>query len=533
VPVREPWRVLAPLLVVHWLALVFFTLSVHRNGWLFYQGGDQIWYWASSWLMGHGSITLPRVSYGWPLVLLPFSWIAGPSYLRGLPADVLLQVLILAPIALYCMYDIGARIAGRVVGYLAALAWTVGPYLAIPLFVQRYHEKYVDQFLPHPLGLTAMADYPSLVLLLVAAALGVRAVQSRDPATALVAGLVAGLSAGMKPSNLIWPPALAVLLLLARRWREAVAFGIGLLPALGALALWKYRGFGYVPAFAYQETRMALGGDTLLEPYHRYVHINWHQLHVNQQQLAEFFFSLRVLEVAPAVGAIAVARRSWPTAVFLSLWFWSFVVLKGSSDNASVESGSFFRFLMPAAPALLLMLAALPVLIPRVGPRLADRFHPPAPRPLSWKVVAVAAVVFGLVPLVAVAPVSPLKGPRQSIQIHRIATLVDGKLALEADVSGRAVHLRWRPSGGAGTSVFYRLSRAPGPSDVACEFRPGAADECLINTVPLEAVRRTTAADRPGPGTWTYRIGVAANYRDDPKLGDVFLVSRPVTVTVR
>jgi len=483
--------------------------------------------------MGHGSITLPRVSYGWPLVLLPFSWIAGASYLRGLPAAVLLQVLVLAPVALYCMYDIGARIAGRLVGYLAALAWTLGPYLVIPLFVQRYHEKYVDEFLPHPLGLTAMADYPALVLLLVAAALGVRAVQSRDPATALVAGLAAGLSGGMKPSNLIWPPALAVLLLLARRWRETVAFGIGLLPALGTLALWKYRGFGYVPAFAYHETRMALGSGTLLDPYHRYVHINWHQLHINQLQLAEFFFSVRVLEVAPVVGAIAVARRSWPTAVFLSIWFWTFVVLKGSSENASVESGSFFRFLMPAAPALLLMLAALPVLIPRVGPGLADQFRPPAPGPLSWKVVAVAVVVLGLVPLVAVAAVSPLKGPHTSIQVRRIATLVDGSLDLQADVRGRAVHLRWRPSGGAGTAVFYRLSRSPGRTDVACEFRPGAADECLARTVPLRTLRRTSAVDGPGPGTWAYRIGVSANSRDDPRLGDVFLVSRPVTVTVR
>src|SRR5439155_625772 len=194
--------------------------------------------------------------------------------------------------------------------------------------------------------------------------------------------------------NLIWPPALAVLLLLARRWRETVAFGIGLLPALGTLALWKYRGFGYVPAFAYHETRMALGSGTLLDPYYRYVHINWHQLHINQLQLAEFFFSVRVLEVAPVVR--------------------------------------------------------------------------------------------------------PLKGPHTSIQVRRIATLVDGSLDLQADVRGRAVHLRWRPSGGAGTAVFYRLSRSPGRTDVACEFRPGAADECLARTVPLRTLRRTSAVDGPG-----------------------------------
>ena len=534
-PVREPWRVLGPLLVVQWLALGLFTLSVHHNGWLFYQGGDQIWYLASSWLLGHGSITVPRVSYGWPLVLLPFSWIWGGSYLRGLPATVLLQVLVLGPIALYCMYDIGARIGGRVVGYVSAAAWTIGPYLVIPLFVQRYHEKYVDQFLPHPLGLTAMADYPALVLLLVAAALGMRAVQSRDPATALVAGLAAGLSIGMKPSNLIWPPAVAVLLLLTRRWRETLAFGIGLLPALGALALWKYRGFGYVPAFqsSYEEMRLAAGSDSLLHPYHHYVHINWHQLHINQLQLAEFFFSVRVLEVAPIVGAIAVARRSWPAAAFLSVWFWSYVVLKGSSDNASVEDGSFFRFLLPAAPALLLMLAALPVLVPRVGPRLADRFHAPPPGKLSKRTVIVAAIALGLVPLAAAGAVRPLKGPEDLIQVRRVATPVDGGVDLQAAVKGRTVLLKWRAEAAAGTSVFYRLARARGRTDVACDIRPGAADECLADVRAVRTQRSTSAVDRPGPGTWTYRVGVGTNYLNDPAQGDIFLVSRPVTVTVR
>ena len=35
-----------------------------------------------------------------------------------------------------------------------------------------------------------------------------------------------------------------------------------------------------------------------------------------------------------------------------------------------------------------------------------------------------------------------------------------------------------------------------------------------------------------GKGTWTYRIGVAANYLDDAEGGDVFVVSRPATVKV-
>ena len=43
--------------------------------------------------------------------------------------------------------------------------------------------------------------------------------------------------------------------------------------------------------------------------------------------------------------------------------------------------------------------------------------------------------------------------------------------------------------------------------------------------------RVTSFADRPGPGTWSYRIGVAANWLDDPTLGDVYVVSSPVSVS--
>ena len=39
----EPWLVLVPLLLVQWIAEIVFSLSVHHNGFLYYQGGDQIW----------------------------------------------------------------------------------------------------------------------------------------------------------------------------------------------------------------------------------------------------------------------------------------------------------------------------------------------------------------------------------------------------------------------------------------------------------------------------------------------------------
>jgi hypothetical protein len=48
----------------------------------------------------------------------------------------------------------------------------------------------------------------------------------------------------------------------------------------------------------------------------------------------------------------------------------------------------------------------------------------------------------------------------------------------------------------------------------------------------VATTRSNEAVVQPGRGVWTYRVGVAANYLNDESLGDVFLVSRAVTVAV-
>ncbi len=455
IPLREPWRLLVPLLVVHWLALLVFTARVNHNGWLFYQGGDQIWFWTTSWLMGHGSITVPSVSHGWPMLLVPFTWIGGPGFLGGLPWPLLLQALVVAPIALWCVYELGARIGGRVIGYWAAAIWTLGPYVAVPLFVDRYHDRYVDQFLPLPLGLTAMADYTGTVFLLLSAVFTLRAIENRDPGTAAVAGLAAGFAAVVKPSNLIFLAAPAVALLAARRWRELLVGAAALAPAVLALAIWKYRGYGYLPAFASQETVVALGPDSLTAPYDKYVDINWDNIGDNLASLREVFWSMRVLQWLPFAGAIAVARRSIPVALMLSVWFWGFFVLKGSSDDATVDSGAFFRFLLPAIPAFLLLGASLPLLIPKYGIELARRTALPKPRALGRRALVAAVVVLGLFPVVAAAASSPLRGPDEVLQHIEIAVPVRG-IELEATGAAR------RPAAlvGAGHGLDARLLQA-------------------------------------------------------------------------
>ena len=45
----EPRLVLGGFVVLQWLTLVAFALVVRRNGWLFYQGGDQTFHYSAAW----------------------------------------------------------------------------------------------------------------------------------------------------------------------------------------------------------------------------------------------------------------------------------------------------------------------------------------------------------------------------------------------------------------------------------------------------------------------------------------------------
>jgi len=534
IPLPEPWRGLALVLAVHWVALLLFTLSVHHNGWLFYQGGDQIWYWTAGWLLPAGDITEPLITQGWALVMAPATLVAGPGFVSGLPYTVLLQALVLAPIALWAVYEIAARIGGRPIGYVAALLWTLGPYLAIPAFDQRYHEKYVEQFLPHPLGLTLMPDYVSTVLLIVTAAFALRAIAERDPRAAILAGLVAGFAATIKPSSMLILPPLVAVLVLWGRWRELLAFAAAVAPGVGAFTLWKYQGYGYLPALldAAPATHLAAGDDLISEAYDKYIGIDWTHLHDNILGLRENFFSIRVLEFLPVAGAIAVARRSLAAACLLVFWFALFFVMRGAHEVSSMDSGSFWRFQLPTVPALVVLAAALPTLIPRVGTLLAERYPRPRTPRLRWRTLAVAAAFLALVPLVSAAVVTPLTEPDRTVQLDEIAIPVSSDLAARTAVAGGEVRLTWDRWSSSAARVFYRLVRAEGATDVFCLAHANGADECELTGAVVLATRRTALRDRPGPGTWTYRVGVAANYLDALDVGDVFLVGPPVTVTL-
>ena len=523
---------LATLVALQIALTVALFFSVEHNGWLTYQGGDQLWLVTSGWLLGQGVLPYALVGPVWPVLLMPLTWISGASSLDLLPLTTILQVAVLGPIATVAVYDIGARIAGRAAGLWCSLTWVLAPFLATPLFVDRYQERWTDQVLVQALGLTQLADFPSTVLVLVAAALVLRSLEAGAVREAALAGAVAGFALGMKPSNALFLFGPAAAYLLARRWRGAAVFAVSLAPAALTLLVWKQRGVGSVPLFAVEEARLAVSqlaasGIPLADSYLDRLPLDLDDWERNMSNLREFFWSARLAQWAPVAGAIAVARRSLPAAGLLLGWLLGYVVVKGSSDVASIESASFWRLVMPALPACVLLVAAIPLLVPTLAQRLGVRIVPSPGRRPGRRLAITVISVLALVPAAAVLAASPMRGAGEAVEVNEILVPVDGDtVRLRTERVGAAQHLTWDDTTSR-AHPFYRVYRTVGTeSDVVC-VREGA-DRCRLNMVELGTTRERSFVDgSPEPGV-TYRIGVAANWVDDPEQGDVMLVSPPV-----
>jgi hypothetical protein len=524
-------------------ATVALFFSVNRNGWLTYQGGDQIWLVTSAWLLGKGVISHALTGYGWPMLLAPLTWITGSSSVQLLPLTTILQVGILAPIATLAVYDIAARLAGRLAGVWCAAAFALAPFAAIPYFVQRYHDSWVDQFLPQALGLTQQADFPSVVAVLVSAALTVRAFQAGAYREAVLAGTFAGVALALKPANALFLVGPAVAFLIARRWQQAALFAVSLAPALVTLTLWKWRGLGEVPLFADGQIRLAagLGDPVVLSPtswFDRTIHLNFHTWKENMSGIREFTWSARILQFLPLAGAIAVARRSLAASGLLLGWLVGYVVVKGAADVATVESGSYWRLIMPALPAFVLLSASVPLLVPafldRMGPRLAPL---PGGRPARGATIGVVAFL-AIVPLAVILASHPVYVARApdvpgayvipQLVVDEIGVPEDKDVIdLEVRRVGEANELTWMDSTTRARTFYrvYRASQSRGFSEMVCDLR--SIDRCDLRAETLVTTRAHRYLDRNPPPDAIYRIGVAANWLDETDRGDVFAISPP------
>jgi hypothetical protein len=413
--------------------------------------------------------------------------------------------------------------------------WVVAPYLAIPLFVARFHEKFVDQFLPQALGLTAMADYFSMVALLVGALFVLRSIDRRSWTDAVVAGVVVGVAGGAKPPNFLFLAGAGLAYVGCRRPREALAFGAAIVPALLTLLIWKSRGLGTVPLFSLGEIHEAVGSQPVAvqADLNRYVNLDWDAWKRNMSNLREFFYSARLAQWAAIAGAIAVIRRRPGVAALLVGWLAAFLVVKGMSPLASIEGNTFFRYLMPAWPAYLLLLAAVPILVPTLMQHLGDRVAAaPAGKAIGWRPTVALVIVAALTPLLIISVARPARSP-QSVVLgddggNTLLTPVDRSIHVKAVQRGGAVVLVWSaPTWRAGVSYRVMRTHGDGP-DTTCTT--AGVTSCLLDLETLAATREMRYVDGSPPDGATYRVGAVADYRNPVTGGDMFAVSPPVRV---
>jgi hypothetical protein len=532
----RPLYVLAPLALLQWSLVLGLALHAPHNGWLFFHGGDATQYWSHEWALAHGWLPQTVLGYGVPVF---FAWVPllfGETLLGGLPAIMLVQVLVLGTVALVCVYGIGSRLSGRLFGYWTALLWAIAPVAAIPLFRADYHDRYVGQILPQALGLTNLGDFPSMAVLLAAAYFAFRAIDDGRGNDAVLAGLLVGLAVGVKPANALVLPVPVVALALARRWRQIPLFAVALVPALLTLALWKERGLGHLPLLSVPEVREAAGslGSSVpgADRLGHYLNFSRSRFDYNLGQLREFFWSRLLCEFLVVAGAYAAIRKSTPKGVYLLAWFLAIVVVKGGSPVADVKTGSFFRLTMPGFPAFLLLAASVVLLVPGWGRRVA-RVRLPETGPRRTRGLAAAVVLLAVLPLVVVAAASPAPPGKLARNLNTIIeTPISNGLELTIQHIRDGVRIRWPKPETSSAKVFYIVYRNEG-GDGCNVFPTGGARECLLQMQPLGQTDIRWLDDTPLPGTYVYRVGMAAAPTGLPSAADLMLLSPPARATVR
>jgi hypothetical protein len=281
---------------------------------------------------------------------------------------------------------------------------------------------------------------------------------------------------------------------------------------------------------------VAAGAGVVALDINRYIELDVDHWRQQMNYLREFFWSARLVQWAPFAGLLAVARvRRGAVAALLAGWLGAFILVKGFSTRADIQANTFWRLLMPAWPAYLLLLASIPLLVPTLARRLGNRLRSPQFSPVAPRWVVLVAVLSLAVPAAAIAVSSPLEGPTKAVVRDDAGNFV--LTSVEAGVKVRAEHtdagqrLTWTSGGPWRGNVFYQVYRTEGAgSDVECEHTDGAiAVYCFVRSAPIATTRELEYVDPSPPAGATYRIGVATNWADDTQQGDVFAFSPPVS----
>jgi hypothetical protein len=283
------------------------------------------------------------VAGGWLVAALVASW-AGEAADASSWQLVLNQVVLL-PAAVVAVYDIGRRLGGLWLGVWFGVVLLFLPFAGWAYAFPVYRDTFRDRVLVEAVGGAAGGRFAAGALSVVAAALVLRALGERGRVLPLAAGTAAGAAIVVEPAACLVVVGAVLGCLVARRL-DVLAVVAAPVVVGGAIAiLFRDAGVG--------------------------LDVSWDAFSANMAGLREYTWSNRLLQWLPIAGTIGLARRSWPAAALVGGWFGAFVLAEAASADRPVKSGAFFLAFLPALPALAVLVAAVPLLVPGLPARLA------------------------------------------------------------------------------------------------------------------------------------------------------------------
>jgi hypothetical protein len=332
---------------VQWLVTAGVALTAHHTGSIYGTEASARAVAAAANRLADGD--LPHTGGpAYPVLLAPVGLLSDSANTFAVVVTTL-SVVLLAPAASFCLLHLATSIAGRSYAILAAAVWLLGPVAAVPLFVTKYHDTYVDNVLPALYGLTLHPAYLAMVLSLAAATFAMRATAGLSGA-AFAAGLLAALATAVLPVAAAVAVGVGLTLAAGRRWGGLLEATAGFTAGLAPTLLWRDRALGSVS--------LTLG------------HPSWNTFDAAMANVREFFWSNRLLQWLPIAGTVGLLRLTRPAAALLAGWLGAIVLVVVAAPSDFTD-GRIFIELIPSWPAYAMLVAAIPAL----APGLTRRFH--------------------------------------------------------------------------------------------------------------------------------------------------------------
>lgn len=369
---RVPWRgplefseraFLATAVIAQWVIVAIFARLARHDGWVYGARPLQEREYTITREVASGGLPDGASGLGWgaveSVVAAPF----GSGFADGLPPLVLLQTLLLVPLCSIGLYALVKQLGGTALARAATVVWLVAPLSVALLFDDRYRPVYTSELLPQLLGLTSLDGLPAMTALLWSAYFVFRQLTEERWVFAAAAGVTAGFALCINPTNALYLIAPVACLAVARRGRALGVFALAVLPAVLIAAVWLARtapGESVAGAVEY-----ALAYDVAFPSAPQgYFSLELARLGDQLTQFREFFWSERLVEWLPLAGLLGAARLAPLKALFLGLWLGAFVLVKGAAVGAPVDIASFWRLILPAWPAYVVLGVSVVMLVP-------------------------------------------------------------------------------------------------------------------------------------------------------------------------